>query len=213
MVREGLHERATHAAVEILGDKTNRDSWSTRFRHQANWNAWSAATRNGGTQYDSAPVFLRLVRRGQWCAGFASSDGEQWEQIGNTKHGLAEGVQLGLALFGSPAVTANTNERPRTTCEWIAPKGLAIPVVAIQGKTVPRKDEYTGSVRITMSAGDSGATILYTVNGQEPDRDSAKYTDAIAIDEAGDYEVRARILKDGELGGVVNYAVHIKNMP
>jgi hypothetical protein len=213
MVRQGLHERAKHAAVEILGHKTDEDSWSSRFRHQASWNAWSGAARNGGTQYSSAPLFLRLIRRGPWCAGSVSPDGKQWQQIGSVKHGLATETQIGLALFGSPAETAETNERPRATCEWIAPEGLSIPVVAIEGKAVPRKNEYTGSVRITLSAGESDATILYTLDGEEPDRESTKYADPIAIKEAGDHELRARILKDGKLGEVVQCAVHIQSVP
>ncbi len=213
VIRDGLHERAKHAAVEIVDHKANRDTWSARFRHQANWNAWSAKATGGGIRYSTTPAFLRLIRRGLWCAGFASSDGERWKQIGSAKHGLAKEVLAGPALFGSPAATADVNERPQTTCEWIPPKGLSIPVVAIEGKTVPRKDEYAGPVQINISAGESDAAVLYTLDGQDPGHDSTKYADPIAIDKAGDHQLRARILKDGKLGDVVECAVNIQGMP
>jgi len=213
VIREGLHERAKHAAVEMVDDKANGGTWSARFRHQATWNAWSVRTKGDGTRYSTTPVLLRLTRRGLWCAGFASSDGKRWKQIGSVKHGLTKEVLAGPALFGSPVATADANERPRTTCEWISRKGLSLPIVGVEGKAVPRENEYTGSVRITMSASESDATILYTLDGQEPDQACSKYAEPITINEAGDHELRARILRDGELGDAVECAVRIQDAP
>lgn len=207
MMREHLHERARHAAVQAVRGAAKGGGVTAQFRCQTQWRRWAGTTDSSRKEYGVAPVYLRLVRRGAWLAGYVASKGQRWEQIGSTSVRLAENVLVGLALTGRRGT--NADRPPEATCTWLGPQKQALPMIQVSGKKPRGKDGYTAPVGISLSAGDESAVIVYTLDGQDPNARSTRWTDPITISEPGDHELRSRVLRDGQPGDVVVHTVRV----
>jgi hypothetical protein len=195
MLRSDLHEKAPHAAVVLSPGGPDGRAGTAGFLCRPNWSLWSL-TRDSSETPAAMPCLLRIIQRSSWCAGFVSSDGKQWRQIGCANLAPSGQLLAGLALISGPNRQSNRARPPRATCKWIAAGGSPIPLVAVDGKRLKRDAPYTAPVTVTLSAGDENASITYTLDGRDPTKDSPRYNDPIVIDQAGDHELRARFSND-----------------
>jgi len=124
---------------------------------------------------------------------------------------MADEVLIGLALTGASTAMDDPDSRPRATCTSPVQQAAPIPLVTVEGKNAPRSDDYVGSVKITLDAGDADTTIVYTLDGRDPTSDSPAYADPVSIEQAGRHELRARVLQKDTLGDVVSLAIQIRD--
>lgn len=208
MVRTDLHEKAPHAAVAISPAGPKGKVKAARFLCRPNWSLWSLTTDTSEISA-AGPISLRLVRRNPWCAGFVSSDGKRWRQIGCAKLAQSDQLFAGLALVNGPFGPSNAAQPAHATCKWITPDRPSIPLVAVDGKRPNRDARYAAPVTITLSAGDETAPIACTLDGQDPTKNSPKYGGPIVIDQPGTHELRTRLVNDREDTPIVTCTVRV----
>jgi hypothetical protein len=91
----------------------------------------------------------------------------------------------------------------------MTPDRPSIPLVAVDGKQPKPGAGYTVPVTITLNAGDEEAWIAYTLDGQEPSKDSPRYDGPIVIDQPGDRQLRARLITDRVDTPTVSCAIRV----
>ena len=62
----------------------------------------------------------------------------------------------------------------------------------------PIAGTYYNSVEVTLSCNTEGASIFYTLNGEDASEQSTLYEGPITLDELGTYEIKAVAIKDGD---------------
>ncbi len=95
MVRNILHPESPHAFMCLTPDN------GLAFQRRK---IVSEGSINENTGEHKAPYWVKLERRGDRLAGYASSDGENWERIGYDRVEMSENVYIGFA------VTSHTND-------------------------------------------------------------------------------------------------------
>jgi regulation of enolase protein 1 (concanavalin A-like superfamily) len=88
MIRESLTDGSKHASL-LLDSKTN-----VVFRRRLTTNAPSIDTAFAPTNH----AWLRLMRMGNTCIGFCSTNGTNWEYVWSTTINESNQVQVGLAV-------------------------------------------------------------------------------------------------------------------
>jgi regulation of enolase protein 1 (concanavalin A-like superfamily) len=91
MIRETLYENSRNALMLFRADRALFLQWrpNTGASTRTDWEDWGAG---------SAPVWLRLVRRGNQFTGYFSSNGTSWTTAGSATINMAATAYVGLAV-------------------------------------------------------------------------------------------------------------------
>jgi hypothetical protein len=112
MIRESLAPNAAHTAVFVTPDN------GVGFQQRAQTGKSCVMTAG---PLVSAPVWLKLQRRGAQFSGFYSLDGASWEVIGTTTLNLAASVYVGLAVTSHDGSLRDTANFTDVTVNGVAP--------------------------------------------------------------------------------------------
>lgn len=77
----------------------------------------------------------------------------------------------------------------------------------------PDAGTYYESVEVTISSKTEGATIYYTLKGEDASEQSIPYEGPITLDEIGTYEIQAIAIKDGQRSAQATATYIIKEQP
>ena len=72
---------------------------------------------------------------------------------------------------------------------------------------------YYNSLEVTLSCKTDGASIYYTLNGEDASEQSTLYEGPITLDEIGTYEIKAIAIKDGQRSAQATATYIIKEQP
>lgn len=72
---------------------------------------------------------------------------------------------------------------------------------------------YYNSLEVTLSCKTDGASIYYTLNGEDASEQSTPYEGPITLDEIGTYEIKAIAIKDGQRSAQATATYIIKEQP
>ena len=84
---------------------------------------------------------------------------------------------------------------------------VAMPVIA------PGSGTYYESIEVTMTSATEGASVYYTLNGEDASEQSMLYEGPITLDVYGTYDVRAIAIKDGNRSSQASATYTIKEQP
>ena len=127
MVRETLDPFAANAALLVIPGN------GVIFQCRTNSSGFTTILGNTG---NGAPVWVRLIRSGDFFAGYVSTDGTNWTQVGAVqKFAMATNIYPGLAVashnnpalanatFANAAASTGVNN---TNIAFLSPAGLAL---------------------------------------------------------------------------------------
>ncbi|MCF7972212.1 MAG: chitobiase/beta-hexosaminidase C-terminal domain-containing protein [Phycisphaerae bacterium] len=152
---------------------------------------WGEFTYQQEEKRSNDPVYFRLIWRDATVAAYMSTDTKVWEQVLTGKIKFFRECYAGLLYRGNPWTTGD--------CQWLLPSGLGLPMLSPGTKTPDKAGFYTGPLAVTIACPDQGMTLYYTLDGSEPTVQSQVYQDPIKLDQAGQQEVRVKVLQDGVL--------------
>lgn len=89
MIRGSMYPASKYAAVLLT------PSNGVKMQHRSQWKEITSSMSGGSGR---APVWVRLVRRGNKLTGYRSADGSSWTQIGSAYVELASDIYMGLAV-------------------------------------------------------------------------------------------------------------------
>ena len=135
----------------------------------------------------------------------AVSEGDFWlsdEYLGTPLALTGENGQAYRAPQGNYSMTVDLDEMTLTITRNSLVPAPAAPTFS------PAAGEYEESVAVTIAA-EEGAVIRYTLDGSEPNRESAQYAEPIVINEVGTTTVKAIAIKNGIASEVAEAAYTI----
>ena len=136
----------------------------------------------------------------------AVSEGDFWlddELLGQPISLTAENGQAIRAPQGNYSLSLNL-----TTMQLVITRNSLVPAPAAPTFS-PAAGEYEESVSVAIAAED-GAAIRYTLDGNDPDRESALYAEPIVINEIGSHTVKAIAIKNGIASEIASAEYTIK---
>jgi regulation of enolase protein 1 (concanavalin A-like superfamily) len=183
MIRRSMHPAAANAAVLVT------PAGSVSFERRLLASA-SAIVSDGGTA--TAPMWLKLQRRGNQIAAFRSSDAIQWTPVGEDTISFGEEIYVGLALANhDPTTMASANVDGIDV--RIANPNVA-PTVSVSSPLPGTTLAAGTSVVLSATASDSDGSVAavdFLVNGSVLSTDTSAPFGATWTPAAGTYVVQA----------------------
>jgi regulation of enolase protein 1 (concanavalin A-like superfamily) len=183
MVRRSMHPAAANAAVLVT------PAGSVSFERRLLANA-SAIVSAGGTA--TAPVWLKLQRRGNQIAVFRSSDAIQWTPVGEDTISFGDQIYVGVVLANhDPTTMASANV---DSIDVHASNPNVSPTVSVSSPISGTTVAAGTSVVISAAAGDSDGSVAavdFLVNGSVIATDVSAPFGATWTPSAGTYVLQA----------------------
>ena len=220
MIRDSLDIGARRIFVYAKGNGNSATSLAAEASARPNLRDWWNQMTNSNIGLLTSPTHVRAILRGTLAAGFASSNGFDWEQLLTETIDMGSSRTVGLAVTGNDTSTGNAIQTATARLRPITLTG-SLPIATLAGarhgsnnstnNVVFLINAQNPRVTVTLTKPATAQAVYYTTDGSTPTEASQLYTAPFELTAARAYRLKSRAMQGGALGDVATVPFTLAN--